>query len=119
MKLDFNEFHRVVTCILVILLVIQGLDYIFGFGVNNYIFVIFCIVFAFTIGAIYHNVLEDKEDKKETLIKERINNIQSMIDKEFKENGLTESVIIAQEELDNLKNDLGLYNDNEEEVDVE
>lgn len=57
MALDFNEFLRIMTCILIILLVIQGLDYIVGFGINNYIFIVFCIVFAFTVGTIYHNIL--------------------------------------------------------------
>lgn len=28
-----------------------------GVGVNNYLFIIFCIAFAFTVGSIYHNVL--------------------------------------------------------------
>lgn len=51
------------SCILIILLIIQGLDYIFGFGVNNYLFVLFCIVFAFTMGGIYHNILQEKQKK--------------------------------------------------------
>ena len=45
------------TCILIALLVIQALDYVFSFGVNNYLFVIFCIVFAFTLGSVYYNIV--------------------------------------------------------------
>lgn len=64
MKSDFNEFLRIMTCILIILLIIQGLDYIIGFGVNNHIFIIFCIVFAFTIGTIYHNILMERKEEE-------------------------------------------------------
>ena len=70
--MEFEEFLRIMTCILIILLVIQGLDYIFGIGVNNYVFIVFCIVFAFTIGAIYHNIIEEKhkQDVDEKLMDE-------------------------------------------------
>lgn len=61
MRVDYNEFLRIMTCILIILLIIQGLDYLTGFGVNNHIFIIFCIVFAFTIGTIYHNILMERK----------------------------------------------------------
>ena len=64
MNSSFNEFLRVQTFILIILLVIQGLDYIFGFGVNNYVFLVFCIVFAFTLGSIYHNIITIEGDER-------------------------------------------------------
>ena len=63
MRIDFNEFLRIMTCILIVLLIVQGLDVIFGFGVNTFLFVIFCIAFAFTIGAVYHNVLMERKMK--------------------------------------------------------
>lgn len=63
MSLDYNEFLRLMTSILIVLLIIQGLDYIFGFGVNNYLFIIFCIAFAFTVGTIYHNIMIDRRMK--------------------------------------------------------
>ena len=61
MRIDFNEFLRIMTCILIILLIVQGLDVIFGFGVNTFLFVLFCIAFAFTVGAVYHNVLMERK----------------------------------------------------------
>lgn len=63
MRIDFNEFLRVMTFILIILLIVEGLNLIFGFGVNTFLFVLFCIAFAFTIGAVYHNVLMERKMK--------------------------------------------------------
>ena len=107
MKLDFNEFLRIMSCILIILLVIQGLDYIVGFGINNYIFIVFCIVFAFTMGSIYHNILDERKKNKGRAIRERLDNIQNEIDEEYNRNGLTEAVSKAQFELDKLREELG------------
>lgn len=61
MSFDFYEFLRIMTFVLIVLLIVQGLDYIVGFGVNNYLFILFCIAFAFTVGAIYHNILIEKK----------------------------------------------------------
>ena len=95
------------SCILIILLIIQGLDYIFGFGVNNYIFIVFCIVFTFTMGSIYHNILDERKKNKDRSIRERLNNIQSEIDDEYNRNGLTDTVSKTQFELDKLREELG------------
>ena len=75
MALDFNEFLRIMTSILIILLVVQGLDYVFGFGVNNYVFIVFCIVFAFTIG-------REMENQNEGELNERL---QDELEKEVEE----------------------------------
>ena len=56
-NIDFVEFLRFQTCIMTMLLVVQALDYVFRFGVNNYLFIIFCIVFAFTLGSVYYNII--------------------------------------------------------------
>lgn len=67
-NIDFNEFLRFQSCIMILLLVVQALDYVFGFGVNLYAFVVFCIVFAFTLGSVYYNIIittnSEKYDKK-------------------------------------------------------
>ena len=84
MALDFNEFLRIMTSILIILLVVQGLDYVFGLGVNNYVFIVFCIVFAFTIGSIYHHILISRamENQNEEELNERL---QDKLEKEVEE----------------------------------
>ena len=62
-NIDFYEFLRVQSCIMIALLVVQALDYVFGFGVNPYMFVVFCIVFAFTLGSVYYNILLTSHDR--------------------------------------------------------
>ena len=62
-SIDFNEFLRVQSGIMIVLLVVQALDYVFGFGVNLYLFVLFCIIFAFTLGSVYYNILITTHDK--------------------------------------------------------
>ena len=63
-NIDFNEFLRFQSCIMILLLVVQALDYVFGFGVNPYLFIVFCIVFAFTLGSVYYNIIitNNRED---------------------------------------------------------
>lgn len=85
MRVDFNEFLRVMTCVLIILLIIQGLDYITGIGINNYLFVLFCIAFAFTIGSIYHNILMDRESIEDGLDKEEFDGEDTDMDFEEEE----------------------------------
>lgn len=106
MNIDFNDFLRTVTCILIILLVFQGLDYIFGFGVNNYIFIVFCIVFAFAVGSIYHNVLINRKSKGVKAIRDALDKIQEDIDKEYADKGLSSDLLNAQVTLNKLKEDL-------------
>ena len=60
-SLKFIDFLMIMVCILIILLIIQGLDYIVGFGVNNYMFVLFCVCFSFTLGSVYHHILRTRE----------------------------------------------------------
>ena len=88
MNLDFNEFLRIMSAILIILLVIQGLDYIVGFGINNYIFVVFCIVFAFTMGGIYHNIIHERSKKSMDKYKKEVLDLLYRINEE----GLTDSL---------------------------
>ena len=63
MAIDFNEFLRIQVGIMIILLVVQALDYVFGLGVNPYLFIIFCIVFAFTLGSVYYNIVLSSRSK--------------------------------------------------------
>lgn len=118
MKIDFNEFLRIMTCILIILLIIQGLDYIFGCGVNNYLFIIFCIVFAFLTGSIYHNILmqrksDSNNNEYKNKVQSNLEDIQEGIDKEYKRDGLTESVFEKQIELNTLRNALDIPDESE------
>lgn len=114
MNLNFNEFLRVMTAILIVLLIVQGLDYIFGFGVNNYVFIVFCIVFAFTIGAVYHNMLLDKEEKvmknsKKTVdenLRQKLNDMQDEINESYEQEGLTDEVLDKQIELNAMRHEL-------------
>ncbi len=70
-EIDFNEFLRFQSCIMIALLVIQASDYVFGFGVNLYAFVLFCIVFAFTLGSVYYNIIiTNNRDEMEAKIDE-------------------------------------------------
>lgn len=123
MKLDFNEFLRIMSCILIILLIIQGLDYIFGFGVNNYMFVLFCICFAFTMGSIYHNILAEHKRKDriryEQTVKDRLDIVQDLINQEFEQNGLTDEVITSQKALNRLREELNIPDENHESFDKE
>ena len=109
---DLNEFLRIMTAILIILLVIQGLDLIFGVGVNNYVFVIFCITFAFTIGAIYQNIIQerrksDKQRCKES-VKKRLKKLQEDINKEYEKFGLTDEVLENQVKMNEIRNEWDL-----------
>lgn len=110
MNIDFNEFLRIMSVILIVLLIIQGLDYIFGFGVNNYLFIMFCIAFAFTMGAIYHNIIETEKKKNlidyEKSIGEKLDNIQNGVEKEYLMYGLTNEVLDSQVKLNELRNGL-------------
>ena len=114
MNLNFNEFLRVMTAILIVLLIVQGLDYIFGFGVNNYVFIVFCIVFAFTVGAVYHNMLLDKEEKvrknsKKTVdenLRQKLNDLQDEINESYEQEGLTDEVLDKQIELNAMRHEL-------------
>lgn len=112
MDLDYNEFLRIMTCILTILLIVQGLDYIFGVGVNNYIFIVFCIVFAFTIGTVYHNIMmsrdvvEDVENNDD--LRKELNLMQEEIDREYAEKGLVDEVLDKQIELNARRNELNV-----------
>ena len=56
-NIDFSEFLRFQSCIMIALLVVQALDYVFGFGINTYAFIVFCIVFSFTLGSVYYNII--------------------------------------------------------------
>lgn len=118
MKCDFNEFLRIMTLILIILLVIQGLDYIFGCGVNNYLFILFCIVFAFTIGAIYHNILSYRKKNSgneclEDEIKVKLSELQDEINVLYEEQGLTDEVLNKQIVLNNMRNALNMSNESD------
>ena len=109
---DLNEFLRIMTAILIILLVIQGLDLIFGVGVNNYVFVRFCITFAFTIGAIYQNIIQerrksDKQRCKES-VKKRLKKLQEDINKEYEKFGLTDEVLENQVKMNEIRNEWDL-----------
>ena len=114
MNLNFNEFLRMMTAILIVLLIVQGLDYIFGFGVNNYVFIVFCIVFAFTVGAVYHNMLLDKEEKvrknsKKTVdenLRQKLNDLQDEINESYEQEGLTDEVLDKQIELNAMRHEL-------------
>lgn len=111
MDIEFNEFLRVMTCILIILLIVQGLDYIFGFGVNNYVFIVFCIVFAFTVGAVYHNILMNSEKKNSVKakvddeVREELNSVQDEIDELYEQEGLTDEVLDKQIELNTRRHE--------------
>ena len=115
MKIDFNEFLRIMSCILIILLIVQGLDYIVGIGVNNYLFIIFCITFAFTMGSIYHNILNERKRKErleyEKTITEKLEIVQDLINQDFEVNGLTDEVIKSQMALNHLREELNLEDD--------
>ena len=106
---DLNEFLRIMTAILVVLLVIQGLDLIFGVGVNNYVFVIFCITFAFTIGAIYQNIIHEKRKSDKQRCKEsvqkRLKQLQEDINKEYEKFGLTDEVLENQIKINEIRNE--------------
>ena len=121
MKID--EFLRIMSAILIILLIIQGLDYIFGFGVNNYMFVLFCICFAFTMGGIYHNILSERKRKErmqyEQTVKDRLDIVQDLINQEFEQNGLTVEVIASQKALNRLKRELNIPDENHKHFDEE
>ena len=111
MKINFNEFLRIMTAVLIVLLIVQGLDYIFGFGVNNYVFIVFCIVFAFTIGAVYHNMLlikaeEVKEKKVDEGLREELNQLQDEIDEQYENEGLTDEVLDKQIQLNTMRHDM-------------
>lgn len=108
MNIDFNEFLRIMSCILIVLLVFQGLDYIVGFGINNYIFIVFCIVFAFTMGSIYFNIIAERKRKYEQTVYDRLDIVQSLINEEFEKSGLTDEVLQSQLALNRLREDLGL-----------
>lgn len=108
MDIDFNEFLRIMSCILIVLLVFQGLDYIVGFGINNYIFIVFCIVFAFTMGSIYFNIIAERKRKYEQTVYDRLDIVQSLINEEFEKSGLTDEVLQSQLALNRLRDDLGL-----------
>lgn len=111
MEIEFNEFLRIMTCILIILLIVQGLDYIFGFGVNNYVFIVFCIVFAFTVGAVYHNILMNSEiknsvkEKVDDEVREELNSVQDEIDELYEQEGLTDEVLDKQIELNTRRHE--------------
>ena len=117
MRCDFNEFLRIMTWILIVLLVIQGLDYIFGCGVNNYLFILFCIVFAFTIGSIYHNILMERKNnicdvsKDSTL--EKLNEMQEEINVLYEKEGLSDEVLDKQVEVNTIRNALDLPDETE------
>ena len=96
------------SCILIVLLVFQGLDYIVGFGINNYIFIVFCIVFAFTMGSIYFNIIAERKRKYEQTVYDRLDIVQSLINEEFEKSGLTDEVLQSQLALNRLRDDLGL-----------
>ena len=109
---DLNEFLRIMTAILIILLVIQGLDLIIGVGVNNYVFVIFCITFAFTIGTIYQNIIQerrksDKQRCKES-VQKRLKQLQEDINKEYEKFGLTDEVLENQVKMNEIRNEWDL-----------
>lgn len=114
MNLNFNEFLRVMTAVLIVLLIVQGLDYIFGFGVNNYVFIVFCIVFAFTVGAVYHSMLLDKEEKvrknsKKTVdenLRQKLDDMQDEINESYEQEGLTDEVLDKQIELNAMRHEL-------------
>ena len=114
MNLNFNEFLRVMTAVLIVLLIVQGLDYIFGFGVNNYVFIVFCIVFAFTVGAVYHSMLLDKEEKvrknsKKVVdenLRQKLNDMQDEINESYEQEGLTDEVLDKQIELNAMRHEL-------------
>ena len=93
-NIDFVEFLRFQACIMTMLLVVQALDYVFSFGVNNYLFVLFCIVFAFTLGSVYYNIIitnnrEALEEKLRALEKE----IKNMSDTGATETESVEDII--------------------------
>jgi len=89
MDIDFNEFLRIMSCILIVLLVFQGLDYIVGFGINNYLFILFCIAFAFTMGSIYHNIIIARNRKERRKFEKDIRGVLENIRKD----GLTDDNI--------------------------
>lgn len=101
---DFNEFLRVMSCILIMLLIVQGLDYIFGFGVNNYVFIIFCIIFAFVMGSIYYNVLLSRQRE----INHEFNVMVHDVLMSIKNDGLNDDNIEVLEELLSSKDNDGL-----------
>ena len=107
MNIDYNEFLRVMSCILILLLVVQGLDYIMGVGVNNYLFILFCIAFAFTMGTIYHNILEERnrKDRKdyEDLVNKKLDDMKRDIDVDYIKYGLTPNVLEKWSNLEKLK----------------
>lgn len=92
MNLDFNEFLRIMSAIMIVLLIIQGLDYIFGFCVNNYMFILFCICFAFTMGGIYHNIIQERNKQDKGEYKEEILELLNRIDSEGLTNELSEEL---------------------------
>ena len=108
MDIDFTEFLRVMTCILIILLIVQGLDYIVGFGINTFIFILFCITFAFTIGAVYHNILitRNSEDKKK--VASHLEGMQGLLNGKIEKEGMTEEISMCQSALNELRAELGL-----------
>lgn len=119
MKIDFNDFLMIMSCILIILLIVQGLDYIFGFGVNIYMFIIFCIAFAFTMGSVYHNILDERRKKYEQTVYDRLNIVQSLINDEYEKSGLTDEVLQGQLALNHVREELGLKDKNSVPVDDE
>ena len=101
-KVDFNEFLRIMSSILIVLLIFQGLDYIFGFGVNNYLFIVFCIAFAFTMGSIYHNIIIERENEIKEKYRVEIFEMLEVI----RDNGLSDDSIAKLEDL--------IFNENNE-----
>lgn len=108
MDLDFNEFLRIMSAILILLLIVQGLDYIFGFGVNIYWFILFCIAFAFTLGSIYNNIKTSNNNEFKERVYIKLNELQTILDGKIERKGMTRELNDCQEALTELKKELGI-----------
>ena len=108
MNLNFNELLRVLSTLLILLLIVQGLDLIFGFGVNNYVFIFFCIVFAFTMGCIYHNIQTSRNREFEESVYIKLDELQIILDGKIERQGMTNELRACQEALTELRKELGI-----------
>ena len=112
MNISYNEFLRIMTSILIVILVAQGLDYVFGFGVNYFFFIIFCITFAFMMGTIYYNIIEERRKQSKSVFESEIKNlldgIQEEINDEYEVNGLTDEILERQVRLNVMRSQLDM-----------
>ena len=108
MSLDFNDFLRLMSAVLIFLLIVQGLDLIFGLGVNKYLFIFFCIAFAFTMGSIYHNITTSKDKEFNESVTIKLKELDGVLNGKIERQGMTKELIACQEALINLRKELGI-----------